>query len=95
MDVHFDPVVLAALFVRGFEGAAIGGAAESEKLVKTVAETGQSADGAIDSSISPAGFAAVGILFTHDLLGDFDETVKNVADGTSQLARGGVMRARR
>jgi hypothetical protein len=86
VNIHFYTVVLTALFVRGFEGAAIGGASEGEKLIKTVTETAQSSACAVGDTICKAGLAAICVRFTHDLLRDFDKSIEDVANGTSQLA---------
>ncbi len=90
-DVHFDAVVFTAALVRRAEGATIGGAGEGEEFVEAVAEAAHGAVGAIDSAVGPAGFAAVGVCLANDLLGDFDESVEDVADGPAEFAGSGVL----
>ncbi len=93
MDVHFDTIVLAALFVGWFEGSTVGGAGEGEEFVEAVAEAAEGAVGAIDGTVGPACFVAVLFVFADDLFRDFDDTVEDVADGATQFPSGGVMGA--
>ena len=82
---------MSALFVRWLEGAAICGACEGEELVETVTEAAECAVGAIDCAVGVASFASVGIVLADDLLGNFHESVKDVAETTAELAGGGVL----
>ena len=83
--VHLDPVVFAAALIRRLEGAAIGRAGEGEHFVEAVAEALQGAVGAIHRTVGPAGFAAVIVGLADDLLGNFDETVEDVAKAAAKL----------
>ena len=58
-------------------------------------EAAETAAGAVDHAVGPAGFAAVVIGLADDLLGDFDESVENVADAAAELAGRRVGRSRR
>lgn len=89
--VHFDAVIGSAALIGWFEGAAIGGAGEGEEFVETIANATQSAACAVHSAVGIPCFAAVCIGFADDLLGDLDDAVEDVADGTSELALSGVL----
>jgi len=95
MHVHFNPVVLAALFVRWLEGATVSRAGESEELVEAVAEATERAVGAVNRTVRPACLATVGFVLADDLLWDFNEAVENVADRTSKFPCGSIVGTRR
>ena len=95
VHVHFDAVVLAAFFVGWLEGAAVGWAGEGDELVEAVAEAFECAVGAVDCSVAPASFCTVGIRSADHHFRDFNYTIKNIAECTTELAGGGVMGARR
>ncbi len=86
MHVHFDAIVLTALFIRWLEGAAIGWAGESEDFIETIAKAAEGAVGAVDRTIRPASVGTISIIFANDLLWDFNEAVENVADTAAQFA---------
>ena len=93
VHVHFDAVVLAALFVRWLEGAAIGWAGEGEELVEAIAEAAEGAACAIDSTVGGSSFSAVFVGLTDKLLRNFHEAIEDVADRTTELAGGSVLGA--
>ena len=85
MHVHFNPVVLAALFVRWLEGAVVTWAIKGDEFVEAITKTAEGAASAIDNSKGVARFAAVDFGFTNHLLGDFNDSVKDVADCTAKF----------
>jgi hypothetical protein len=95
VHVHIDAVVLSAFFVRGFEGAAVGWAGEGEEFVKAVTKAFEGAVCAVDSTVAPSGFCTVGIGSADHHFRNFNDTVEDVTDGTTELAGRGVMGTRR
>ena len=93
VDIHVDAVVHSALLVRWLEGAAVGRAVESEKLVEAVTEAAEGAMRAVDCAVRPTGFATVLLGSANDHLRDFGDTIQNVPDCATQFAGGCVLGA--
>lgn len=94
MRVHLDPVILATSLIRWFESAVIGGAVEGEQFIKSISKTLESTPPAIHSTVATC-LAAILLVFTNDLLGNFNKTIKDVGERTAKLAGRSVSRARR
>ena len=92
--VHLDTVVFSATLVRWLEGPTIGWAGEREEFVETVTEAAKRAAGSIDCSVRN-GLTTVLLILADDLFWDFHESVNDVTDSTTKLARGRVGGSRR
>lgn len=88
--IHLDAVIGAAAGVGWLEGAVVSRAVESDELVKTITNPLESATGSIDHSVGPAGLASVVLGFADDLLGNLNDSVKNVGETTTELTGRGV-----
>jgi len=84
--IQFDAIVSTATGVGWLEGAVVGRAVECHELIAAVSDTLQGAAGSIDHSVGPTGLAAVSLGLANDLLWNFDDTVKDVTDGTAEFA---------
>ena len=93
--IHFDPPVLPALLVRRLESAVVCGAVEGNELVEAVAEALEGAVSAIDDSVGGTCLSAGMRAAEKDLFGDLDCSVEDVAEGTTEFARGIVLRSGR
>ena len=93
--VHFDPVISTATSVGWLEGAVEIWSVEGHQLAESVSDTSECAASSVDNTVRPAGLASFGFAVAHDLLRDFDNSVKDVADSASELARRGVLSSRR
>ncbi len=83
--IHFNPVIAATLGVRWLEGAVVTWAIKGDEFVEAITKTAEGAASAIDNSKRVARFAAIDFGFTNHLLGDFNDSVKDVADCTAKF----------
>ena len=83
--IHFNPVIAATLGVRWLEGAVVSWAIKGDEFEEAITKTAEGAASAIDNSKGVARFAAVDFGFTNHLLGDFNYSVKDVADCTAKF----------
>lgn len=90
MRVHFDAIIFATTLIRRLERAAISRAGEGEEFVEAVAKATEGTVGAIDCAVGGTGLATVLVILANDLFRDFDEAVKDIAQCTTKLARGGL-----
>lgn len=93
--IHLDAGVFTTLLIRRFEGAVICGAVEGNELVETVTQTLECTAAAIKSAVTPARLTAILVALAENLLRHFDDTIKNVADGSAKLTGGRKCGARR
>ena len=93
--IHFNPPILSALLVGRLEGAVVGRTVEGYQLVEAVAEALKGAVSTINDAIGETCLAAGLAAAEEDLLRYFDCSVEDIAEGTTELTRGVILRSRR
>ena len=84
--VHLDTVISSTTSVGRLEGSVECWAVEGDKFVEPVSNTFEGAATSIDYSVGESGNIAFGIGLADHLLGNFDDPIEDIANGTSELA---------
>ena len=84
--IHLDTVVIATAGVRWLEGSVESGPVESNQFVESISNALKGTARSIDNTVRPTGFAAIGFGLADNLLRNFNDSIEDIADGTSELA---------
>ena len=94
--VHLDTMIFTTAHVGLFEGAVESWAVECEQFVESIAEAFECAAAAVDNTVGPSCFTAIGFGFAEkDLFGKFNDTVEDVTKSAAKFACGVVVGAGR
>jgi hypothetical protein len=85
--IHLDAVISSTTGVGGLESSVVSRAMEGDELIEAVTDTLKGAASAVNETVGPTSFAAVGVCLADDLLRDLDHSVEDVTESAAKFPR--------